>query len=123
MSDEPKIKIFMNSNAKMSRGKYAAHAVHAALIAAGVHPGLPVVVLGSKPTDIEQMKTVVHDAGLTEIAPGTVTAGTDWTPKGSNVGRGETITLRERLKAVWLILTATPVEVTITMQGYEETQS
>lgn len=74
---EGKLRIFMNSNAKMSRGKYAAHAVHAALMHFGVHPDVPVVVLGAKPREIEQMTTVIHDAGHTELEPGTLTAGTD----------------------------------------------
>lgn len=74
---EPKLKIFMNSNAKMSRGKYAAHAVHAALLHYGVHPGTPVVVLGAKPRDILEMDTFVRDEGRTELAPGTITAGTN----------------------------------------------
>lgn len=75
---EPKMKIFLNSNVKMSRGKSASQAVHAALLALGVHPGVPVVVLMAKPRDIENMRTVVHDAGRTELEQGTMTAGTDW---------------------------------------------
>lgn len=35
-----RVVIYANSN--VSRGKFAAAAVHAALTAAGVHPGLPV---------------------------------------------------------------------------------
>ena len=81
MSDE-KVYIYMNTNASknMSRGKYAAHAVHAALQAAGVHPDIPVVVLGAKPKDILKMSTIIHDAGKTELEPGTLTAGTNWKP-------------------------------------------
>lgn len=78
--DEAKVRIFLNTNANMSRGKAAAQAVHAALMAAGVHPGIPVVVLGGKSQDIENMRTVVRDAGRTELEPGTLTAGTDWAP-------------------------------------------
>lgn len=70
--------ILMNSNAKMSRGKYAAQAVHAALMAFGVHPGCPVVVLGAKLDEVQRLPVTVADAGRTELAPGTVTAGTDW---------------------------------------------
>ena len=80
MSDgtsEPKFRIYMNSNANMSRGKYAAQAVHAALLHYGVHPGTAVVVLGGKPREIEGMTTVVHDEGRTELDPGTLTAGTN----------------------------------------------
>lgn len=73
-----KVRIYVNSDAKMSRGKYAAAAVHAALTAAGVHPGLPVIVLGSSREDIERMPTVIRDAGRTEVEPGTATAGTEW---------------------------------------------
>lgn len=75
-----KLRIWMNTNAKMSRGKYAAHAVHAALTAAGVHPGTPVVVLGAKPRDIQALPVFIRDAGHTELEPGTITAGTDWQP-------------------------------------------
>lgn len=81
MTDD-KIVIYMNTNVKgWSRGKYAAHAVHAALEALGVHPGVPVVVLGAKPKDIKKMRIVIHDAGKTELEPGTLTAGTDYTPE------------------------------------------
>ena len=75
---EERIVIYANSNT--SRGKYAAAAVHAALTAAGVHPGLPVIVLGAKSEDIEKCATVIHDAGRTEVTPGTTTAGTNWKP-------------------------------------------
>jgi PTH2 family peptidyl-tRNA hydrolase len=78
--DEPKLRIYLNTNAKMTRGKAAAHAVHAALTAAGVHPGIPVVVLGAKPREIEAMRTSIRDEGRTELEPGTLTAGTDWRP-------------------------------------------
>ena len=81
MDDEEKVRIWVNSDATMSRGKYAAHAVHVALTAAGVHPGLPVVVLGAPRADIWKLNTVIHDAGRTELEPGTVTAGTNWTPE------------------------------------------
>lgn len=63
-----------------SRGKFAAAAVHAALTAAGVHPGHAVIVLGANAREIEHLSTVIHDAGRTEVEPGTVTAGTDWRP-------------------------------------------
>src|SRR5690606_28527608 len=76
--DDGRIRIWVNSGAKMSRGKYAAAAVHAALTAAGVHPGTPVIVLGGQRDDIERMRTVIHDAGRTEVEPGTPTAGTDY---------------------------------------------
>lgn len=76
-TSEPKLRIYMNTNAKMSRGKFAAHAVHAALLHYGVHPGTPVVVIGAKPRDIENMATVVRDEGRTELEPGTLTAGTN----------------------------------------------
>jgi PTH2 family peptidyl-tRNA hydrolase len=83
MADEDKLRIFVNSNAKMSRGKYAAQAVHAALLAVGAHPGVAVVVLGANKGQIEKLPIVVRDAGLTELDPGTVTAGTDWVHRPS----------------------------------------
>jgi peptidyl-tRNA hydrolase, PTH2 family len=73
-----KLRIYMNRNAEMTPNKRAAHAVHAALIAFGVHPHTKVVVLDKGPTVIEKMRTVVHDAGHTELEPGTLTAGTNW---------------------------------------------
>lgn len=78
MNDDSRVVIHVNHSANMSRGKYAAQAVHAALLAAGVHPGKAVIVLGAKKEEIEELKTVVRDAGRTEVAPGTVTAGTNW---------------------------------------------
>lgn len=78
MEEERRLVILVNDRARMSRGKYAAQAVHAALEALGVHPGVPVIVLGGSPAEIEKMRTVIHDAGRTEVEPGTLTAGTDW---------------------------------------------
>jgi peptidyl-tRNA hydrolase, PTH2 family len=75
--DREALVIYLNQNAKMSRGKAAAHAVHAALQHYGVHPGTAVIVLGGKPRDIESMATVVRDAGRTELTSGTLTAGTN----------------------------------------------
>ncbi|UDL15906.1 peptidyl tRNA hydrolase [Microbacterium phage Pumpernickel] len=75
-----KLRIYINRKIAnvASPNKIAAHAVHAALTAFGVHPGVKVVVLDKGPTVIEQMRTVIHDAGHTELEPGTLTAGTDW---------------------------------------------
>lgn len=71
----PTIRILVNSGLKMSRGKYAAQAVHAALLAVGAHPGGPVIVLGATAEQIADCPVQVHDAGITELAPGTLTAG------------------------------------------------
>lgn len=84
--DERKLVILVNDRITMSRGKYAAQAVHAALLALGVHPGVPVVVLGGRPSEIAEMKTTVRDAGRTEVEPGTLTAGTDWEVGDEDVG-------------------------------------
>lgn len=70
--------ILVNSDAKMSRGKYAAAAVHAALLSVGAHHDGPVIVLGGKRSEVEAMSTVVFDAGKTEVGTGTATAGTDF---------------------------------------------
>lgn len=75
----PEVRIIMNSNVKMSRGKYAAQAVHAALKAAGVPHGR-VVVLGGNQGDITAMDVTIRDAGRTEIEPGTLTAGASLIP-------------------------------------------
>ncbi|SDH38364.1 hypothetical protein [Microbacterium sp. 77mftsu3.1] len=75
---DDRIVVRYNTNVDMSRGKMAAHVAHAVLTAAGVHPGGPIIVLGGKPRDIEQMTTVMHDEGRTELEPGTLTTGTDF---------------------------------------------
>lgn len=70
---EERLTIYANSNT--SRGKFAAAAVHAALNWYG-HDHRAVIVLGAKPKDIEaECALVVHDAGRTEVVPGTATAG------------------------------------------------
>lgn len=75
---ERKLVILVNDRVRMSRGKYAAQAVHAALLALGVHPEVPVIVLGGSSAEIAKLKTTVRDAGRTEVEPGTLTAGTTW---------------------------------------------
>ena len=75
-----KLRIYLNRNLrdKATPNKLAAHAVHAALQAFGVHPGVKVIVLDAGPTKIEQMRVSIRDAGHTELEPGTLTAGTNW---------------------------------------------
>lgn len=70
---EPRLTIWANSN--VTRGKYAAAAVHAALAHYGIEHGA-VIVLGAKPAEIEaECSSVIRDSGRTEVEPGTVTAG------------------------------------------------
>lgn len=75
-----KLRIYLNRKLrdKATTNKLAAHAVHAALQAFGVHPGVKVIVLDAGPTKIEQMRVSIRDAGHTELEPGTLTAGTNW---------------------------------------------
>ena len=73
----PKIVVYLNRNVAMSPNKAAAQAVHAALLLHGIEHG-PVVVLDSTPTKVLERsapEAVVHDAGRTELASGTLTAG------------------------------------------------
>lgn len=73
-----KLRIYINRKLDITPNKRAAHAVHAALQAFGVHPGVKVIVLDAGPTKIEEMRISIHDAGHTELEPGTLTAGTNW---------------------------------------------
>ncbi len=73
-----KLRIYINRNLDITPNKRAAHAVHAALEAFGVHPGVKVIVLDKGPTVINTMRTFIVDAGHTELEPGTLTAGTNW---------------------------------------------
>lgn len=68
-----KVRILLNSNVKMSPGKAAAQAVHAALAAYGIEHG-SVVVLGGSVRKLMEMDVQIHDAGLTEVKPHTLTA-------------------------------------------------
>lgn len=68
------VRILINDNVKMSPKKMAAQAVHAALNAYGIPHGR-VVVLGGSKAQVMAMDAVIADAGFTEIAAGTVTAG------------------------------------------------
>ena len=72
--DAPEVHILVNTNVSMSRHKAAAQAVHAALAAFGIPHGR-VVVLGGRPDEVAALDVVVRDAGRTEVAPGTLTAG------------------------------------------------
>ena len=73
-----KLRIYINRGLNITPNKRAAHAVHAALEAFGVHPGVKVIVLDAGPTKIEEMRVSIRDAGHTELEPGTLTAGTNW---------------------------------------------
>ena len=75
---ERRLVIRVNSNAKMSRGKAAAHAVHAALKLYGIEYDHPVIVIGGKPDEILEQTVHIRDAGRTELEPGTLTAGASW---------------------------------------------
>lgn len=75
---ERRLVIRVNTNTKMSRGKAAAHAVHAALKLYGIEYDHPVIVIGGKPDEILAQAVHVRDAGRTELEPGTLTAGASW---------------------------------------------
>lgn len=68
------VRILLNKNVNMTRGKACAQAVHAALQAFDVPHGRVVVLMG-KPDEVASMDFVIRDAGLTEVTPGTMTAG------------------------------------------------
>ena len=78
-----KIKILYRKNLKMSEGKLAAQAVHAALLLytqdERTSVGASVVVLGVSDKKFEEGKNghsmiaLIKDKGLTEVAPGTET--------------------------------------------------
>ena len=70
----PEVRILLNGDITMSRGKACAQAVHAALRAFDVPHGR-VVVLNGTAEEVAAMPVVIRDAGLTEVAPGTLTAG------------------------------------------------
>lgn len=73
------VRIKVNKNLKMSPGKLASQAVHAALNAYGIAHGSVVVLQGTK-TQTEAMDTVIRDAGLTELPEGSLTAGATLEP-------------------------------------------
>ena len=71
----PDDRMVILANSNVSRGKFAAAAVHAALAYYGIPHGA-VIVLGASPGVIaDECEIVIHDAGRTEVTPGTVTAG------------------------------------------------
>lgn len=77
--DEAPLRIWWNKNlhGKITPGKLAAHAAHAALRAYGIEYEHPIVVLAAGKGRIEAMPINVHDEGRTELAPGTLTTGVE----------------------------------------------
>ena len=73
-TDAPEVRILLNGDITMSRGKACAQAVHAALRAFDIPHGR-VVVLNGTAEEVAAMAVVIRDAGLTEVEPGTMTAG------------------------------------------------
>lgn len=73
------LRIWWNRNlqGKISPGKLAAHAAHAALAAYGIVYAHPIVVLAAGKGRVEAMPISIRDAGHTELAPGTVTTGVE----------------------------------------------
>lgn len=67
------VRILLNKNVRMTPGKAAAQAVHAALQAYGIEHGSVVVLQGSV-RKLNELDVQIHDAGLTEVKPGTLTA-------------------------------------------------
>jgi PTH2 family peptidyl-tRNA hydrolase len=78
------VRIRYNRSLKMSPGKIAAQAVHAALAAYGIEHG-SVVVLEGTATQVNQMDVQIHDAGLTEVEPGSLTAGASLVPVAGEI--------------------------------------
>jgi len=76
-TDRKRIIVRLNKNLSMSPNKAAAQAVHAALHLFGVHPGeeVPVIVLNASKTTVEAQQAVISDHGVTEVKPGSITAG------------------------------------------------
>jgi peptidyl-tRNA hydrolase len=73
-----KLKIIYRKNLKMSPGKIAAQAVHAAIGIGCTDPMMTVVVLGVSDKGFTEIVNIVDcfvlkDAGYTEVKPGTVT--------------------------------------------------
>jgi peptidyl-tRNA hydrolase, PTH2 family len=93
--DGPEVRVLVNTNVSMSRHKAAAQAVHAALAAFGIPHGR-VVVLGGRPDEVAAMDVVVRDAGRTEVAPGTLTAGAALVRRPADDGRGDDGSGRDR---------------------------
>lgn len=74
-SPEGEERLTILANRDVSRGKFAAAAVHAALNHYGIDHGAVIVLMASKAEITDQCTSVVRDAGRTEVDPGTVTAG------------------------------------------------
>lgn len=68
------LKILINKRARMSPGKLAAQAVHAALTKYEIKHGSVIVLMASE-NKVKECSIVIKDAGKTELEPGTITAG------------------------------------------------
>ena len=81
---ETRLVIHYNTNLNWSKGKMAAHAVHAALKLYGIEYDHPVIVLGGSPAKILAQDVYVRDEGITELVPGTLTTGASWEQKSTS---------------------------------------
>lgn len=102
---ETRLVVKMNKDLKMSKGKYAAQAIHAALLLTRSHHGGPVVVLGGTKGQVQKCDVVVVDSGRTEVKPNSTTAGAYWDERVIPLDKVEALAveseMQDKEQSVW----------------------